>query len=424
VVEPADVGGGDEVETIVERPAALDVHKAQVTACVRVPGERGRREQHVAEFATTVRGLLALRDWLAGHGVQQVVMEATGVYWKAPWAILEDEFECLLVNARHVKQVPGRKTDVSDAAWLCQLAEAGLLKASFVPPKPIRQLRNLTRYRKTQIQERAREVNRLHKALEDAGIKLDCVAADILGKSGRDMLDALVAGTTDPDVLAELARRQMRRKIPALREALEGHFDAHHRLWIGAILRHIDFLDEQIEQLTGMIAEQIRPFDPAVELLCTITGIQRRGAEAIVGEIGVDMACFASARHLASWAGQCPGNDKSAGKRRSGKTRNGSKWLDFALEEAAMAAIRVKGHYLQAQYRRLKPRRGHKRALGAVKHSILTAIWHMLSTGETYRDLGADFFTNRDPERQTRRLVKQLERLGHHVTLTEGAVAA
>jgi transposase len=424
VVEPADVGGGDEVETIVERPAALDVHKAQVTACVRVPGERGRREQHVAEFATTVRGLLALRDWLAGHGVQQVVMEATGVYWKAPWAILEDEFECLLVNARHVKQVPGRKTDVSDAAWLCQLAEAGLLKASFVPPKPIRQLRNLTRYRKTQIQERAREVNRLHKALEDAGIKLDCVAADILGKSGRDMLDALVAGTTDPDVLAELARRQMRRKIPALREALEGHFDAHHRLWIGAILRHIDFLDEQIEQLTGMIAEQIRPFDPAVELLCTITGIQRRGAEAIVGEIGVDMACFASARHLASWAGQCPGNDKSAGKRRSGKTRSGSKWLDFALEEAAMAAIRVKGHYLQAQYRRLKPRRGHKRALGAVKHSILTAIWHMLSTGETYRDLGADFFTNRDPERQTRRLVKQLERLGHHVTLTEGAVAA
>jgi transposase len=412
------------VETIVERPAALDVHKAQVTACVRVPGERGRREQHVAEFPTTVRGLLALRDWLAGHGVQQVVMEATGVYWKAPWAILEDEFECLLVNARHVKQVPGRKTDVSDAAWLCQLAEAGLLKASFVPPKPIRQLRNLTRYRKTQIQERAREVNRLHKALEDAGIKLDCVAADILGKSGRDMLDALVAGTTDPDVLAELARRQMRRKIPALREALEGHFDAHHRLWVGAILRHIDFLDEQIEQLTGMIAEQIRPFDPAVELLCTITGIQRRGAEAIVGEIGVDMACFRSARHLASWAGQCPGNDKSAGKHRSGKTRNGSKWLDFALEEAAMAAIRVKGHYLQAQYRRLKPRRGHKRALGAVKHSILTAIWHMISTGETYRDLGADFFTNRDPERQTRRLVKQLERLGHHVTLTEGAVAA
>jgi transposase len=412
------------VETIVERPAALDVHKAQVTACVRVPGRRGGRDQHVAEFATTVRGLLALRDWLVAHRVGQVVMEATGVYWKAPWAILEDEFECLLVNARHVKQVPGRKTDVSDAAWLCRLAEAGLLKANFVPPKPIRQLRNLTRYRKTQIQERAREANRLHKALQDAGIKLDCVATDILGKSGRDMLDALVAGEADPDVLAELARRQMRKKIPALREALAGHFDAHHRLWVGAILRHIDFRDEQIERLTVMIEQQIRPFAPAVQLVCTMTGFQRRGAECVIGEIGVDMSRFATARHLASWAGRCPGNDQSAGKRRSGKTRNGSKWLDFALEEAAMAAIRVKGHYFAAQYQRLKPRCGHRKALGAVKHSMLCAIWHMLATGETYRDLGGEYFTNRDPERQTRRLVKQLERLGHRVTLTERAAAA
>src|SRR5918995_1430601 len=211
-------------------------------------------------------------------------MEASGVYWKPPWAILEDEFDCMLVNARHVKQVPGRTTDVSDAAWLCQLAEAGVLKANFVPPKPIRQLRNLTRYRKTQIQERAREVNRLHKALEDAGIKLDCVAADILGKSDRDMLDALVGGTTDPDVLAELARKQMRKKIPALRDALAGHFDSHHRLWIGAILRHIDFLDEQIEQLTGMIEEHIRPFAPAVELICTMIGLQHPGAQSINGE--------------------------------------------------------------------------------------------------------------------------------------------
>jgi transposase len=412
------------VELIVERPAALDVHKAQVTACVRVPDEHGRREERIAEFATTVRGLLGLRDWLAAHQVGQVVMEATGVYWKAPWAILEDDFECLLVNARHVKQVPGRKTDVSDAAWLCRLAEAGLLKASFVPPKPIRQLRNLTRYRKTQIQERAREVNRLHKALEDAGIKLDCVAADIMGKSGRDMLDALVAGTTDPDVLADLARRQMRKKIPALREALEGHFDAHHALWIGAILAHVDFLDEQIDRLSDAIEEQLRPFARAVELLCTITGIQHRGAESILAEIGADMSAFASPRHLASWAGQCPGNDQSAGKRRSGKTRNGSKWLDFALEEAAMAAIGVKANYPAAQYRRLKPRRGHKRALGAVKHSLICAIWHILSTGETYRDLGADYFTNRDPARQTKRLVKQLERLRHRVTLTEEAAAA
>jgi transposase len=233
-----------------------------------------------------------------------------------------------------------------------------------------------------------------------------------------------VAGQSDPDVLAELARRQMRKKIPALREALQGHVDEHHRLWIGAILRHIDFLDEQIGQLTGMITEQIRPFDPAVELLCTMIGIQHRGAQCIIAEIGTDMTRFATARHLASWAGRCPGNDKSAGKRRSGKTRDGSKWLDFALEEAAMAAIRVKRHYLQAQYRPLKPRRGHKRARGAVKHTMITAIWHMLSTGETYRDLGGDHYTARNPERQTRRLVAQLERLGHHVTLTDEAAAA
>ena len=245
-----------------------------------------------------------------------------------------------------------------------------------------------------------------------------------MGKSGRDMLDALVAGTTDPEVLAELARGRLRKKIPALREALEGRFDAHHALWVGAILAHVDFLDEQIDRLSDAIEEQIRPFAPAVELLCTMPGIQRRGAESVIGEIGADMTRFASARHLASWAGQCPGNDQSAGKRRSGKTRNGSKWLDYALEEAAMATIRVKAGYLAAQYQRLRPRRGHKRALGAIKHSIICAIWHMLTTGETYRDLGGDYFTNRDPERQTRRLVKQLERLGHHVTLTEGAVAA
>lgn len=411
------------METIVERPAGLDVHKAQVTACVRVPVDGGDREQHVAEFATTVAGLLTLRDWLVAHRVSQVTMEATGVFWKPVWAILEDEFELLLVNARHVKQVPGRKTDVSDAAWLCQLAEAGLLRASFVPPKPIRSLRNLTRYRKTQIQERAREANRLHKALEDTGIKLDCVATDILGKSGRAMLDALVEGTTNPEVLADLARGRLRLKIPALRDALQGRFDRLHAVWIGAILAHLDFLDEQIAGLTETIGEQIAPFEKAVELLCTIPGVQRRTAEVIIAEIGVDMGVFPTAKELASWTGMCPGNDQSAGKRRSGKTRKGSKWLDWALEEAAISATRTKDVYLAAQYQRLRPRRGHKKALGAVKHSIICACWHILSTGELYNDLGGDYFRKRDPERTTKRLVVQLEALGHTVTLQQ-AVAA
>jgi transposase len=409
------------VDTIVRRAAALDVHKAQVTACVRVPARGRERVEEVAEFSTTVAGLLGLRDWLKAHRVSQVAMEATGVYWKPPWAILEDEFDCLLVNARHVKQVPGRKTDVSDAAWLCQLLEAGLLQRSFVPPKPIRALRNLTRYRKTQIQERQREANRLHKLLEDTGIKLDCVASDILGKSGRAMLDALVAGTTDPEVLAELAQGKLRAKIPALREALVGRFDAQHALIVSAILAHLDFLDEQIELLSDGIEEQLRPFAPAVKLLCTIPGVQQRTAETIIAEIGADMSRFPSDRHLASWAGQCPGNDRSAGKHRSGKTRHGSKWLDTALTEAAMAATRTNDVYLAAQYQRLRPRRGHGRALGAVKHSIITGCWHMLTTGELYREAGGDYFTRRDPERATRRLIKQLEALGHHVTLEAAA---
>jgi transposase len=410
------------METVVERPAGLDVHKAQVTACVRVPAAAGGgRDEHIAEFQTTVTGLLTLRDWLGAHRVTQVVMEATGVYWKPVWAVLEDEFELLLVNARHVKQVPGRKTDVSDAAWLCRLAEAGLLRASFVPPKPVRALRNLTRYRKTQIQERAREANRLHKALEDTGIKLDCVASDLLGVSGRRMLEALVSGTTDPSVLADLAKGRLRAKLPALREALEGRFDRLHGVWIGAILKHIDFLDEQIASLTEAIGEQIAPFEAAVELLRSIPGVQRRAAEVIIAEIGVDMSVFPDAKHLASWAGQCPGNDQSAGKRRSGKTRNGSKWLDWALEESALAATRTHDCYLAAQYARLRPRRGHKKALGAVKHSILVICWHMLTTGELYNDLGGDYFRRRDPDRITKRLIAQLEALGHNVTLEKVA---
>ena len=347
------------METIYERVGALDVHKAQVTACVRVPDAEGRREPQLAEFSTTVAGLMALRDWLAAYRVTHVAMEATGVYWQPVWHILEDDFELTLCNARHVKQVPGRKTDLSDAQWLCQLMEAGLLRGSFVPPKPQRQLRTLTRYRKTQIAERQREANRLHKALEDTGIKLDCVASDILGASGRAMFDALVSGTTDPEILADLAS--------------------------------------------------------------SLTGVARRTAEVMVAEIGVDMSVFPTAGHLPSWAGRCPGNDQSAGKRRSGRTRKGSKWLGIALEEAALAATRTKNTYLAAQYQRLRPRIGHGRALGAVKHSMLVAYWHMFTTGETYRELGGNYFQTRDPERITKRLIAKLQELGHAVTLEPAA---
>ena len=404
------------MERIVERPGALDVHKASVTACVRIWEGRKLTEQ-IAEFQTTVAGLLALGDWLSALGVRQVVMEATGVYWKPVWAVLEDSFELMLVNARHVKQCPGRKTDVLDSQWLCQLLEAGLLRASFVPPKPIRTLRNLTRYRKTQINDRQRESSRLHKILEDTGIKLSCVASDILGKSGRDMLDALVTGTTDPVVLADLARGQLRKKIPALQAALVGRFEDEHTLVVGQILAHIDFLDEAIDRLSAEIEERIRPFAAQRDLLMTIPGVKQRAAEVLISEIGVDMSAFPTPKHLASWAKMCPGNDQSAGKRRSGKTGKGNKWLRATLTEATLAATRTKNSYLAAQYQRLRGRRGHSKAVTAVGHSILTAAWHMLQTGELYRDLGGDYFTQRNPDQATKRLVRQLEALGHHVTL-------
>jgi transposase len=389
-----------------------------------VPAAGGGREQHVAEFQTTVAGLLTLRDWLAALGVTQVTLEATGVFWKPVWAILEDDFELLLVNARHVKQVPGRKTDVLDAQWLCQLLEAGLLRASLVPPQPIRTLRNLTRYRKTQIQARQRETLRLHKAIEDTGIKLGCVASDIMGRSGRAMLDALVGGTTDPEVLADLARGQLRAKLPALREALQGRFEPEHQLLIGQMLAHIDFLDEAIDRLSDAIEEQIAPFAAQRDLLMTIPGVKQRTAEVLLAEIGIDMTAFPSAAHLASWAGVCPGNDQSAGKRRSGRTRKGSKWLRATLTESSLAATRKKDTYLCARYQRLRGRRGHSKALTAVSHSILAAAWHMLSTGETYREAGADYYTRQNPDRAARVLIRRLEALGHRVTIERLEVAA
>ncbi len=423
------------MDRVVERAGALDVHKEQVTATVRTPGERGGRREQTREFKTTVRGLLGLHDWLTTHGVTVVAMEATGVYWRPVWHVLEGDFELLLCNAAHVKNVPGRKTDVSDSQWLCKLLEFGLLKASFVPPKAVRELRELTRRRKTLVRDRAREANRLHKTLEDTGIKLDCVASDILGVSGRLMLDALLAGQRDPDALAQLAKASLRTKIPALVEAFEGtRFSAQHALLIGGILRHIDFLDTEITALGDAIEAHFaadracedseRPFELAVQIACSLDGIQQRTAQMLIGEFGTDMTRFPTDAHFASWAAQCPGNDTSAGKSRSGRTRKGPKWLDGALHDAAMGAIRVKDGHFARKYRRIRARSGHKVAIGAVKHAILIALYHMLKNGEMYRlptpNPAAEL---KRRERTTKRLLAQLERLGHTVTL-QGATAA
>jgi transposase len=412
------------VDRFIERCAGLDVHKASVKACVRVPDGHGGRRSETRTFRTTTAGLVLLGDWLASHQVQVVGMESTGVFWKPVYYLLEDDVECWLLNAQHLKNVPGRKTDVADAAWIAQLVEHGLVRPSFVPPRPIRELRELTRYRKALIYERTRETQRLHKVLEDAGIKLGCVASDVLGVSGRAMLEALVGGTTDPEVLAELARGSLRNKLPALREALEGRVARHHRLLVAELLAHLDYLDEAIQRLSGEVAQMVAPFSPLLALLCTIPGVDRRTAEVILAEIGVDMTRFPTAGHLASWAGLCPGNNESAGKHFSGKTRKGSRWLRTTLSQAANAAARSKGTYLAAHYARIKGRRGHKRAIVAVAHSILVIAWHLLTRNQPYTDLGADYFLERQhSEAYKNRLVRQLERMGHRVTLEPAEVA-
>ena len=407
------------MELVYERCCALDVHKRQVTACVHVPDRKGKRTELRAEFQTMTPDLLAMRDWLKGLGVSCVAMEATGVYWKPVYHLLEDDFELLLVNAQHVKNVPGRKTDVADAQWLCQLLEHGLLRASFVPPKPIRELRDLTRYRKSLVWERAREANRLQKLLEDANIKLSDVASDVLGASGRAMLAALCGGNNDPAALAELARGKLRAKLPALETALQGRFSSHHALLLSHLLSHIDYLDHSIDSLSAEIEERLDPFAQQRELLCTIPGVAERTAEVILAELGPDMGRFPSHRHAASWAAICPGNDESAGKRKTGKTRKGDRWLRTALVEAAnSAAGRTKDTYLRAQYLRVKRRQGHKKAIVAVAHSILVAAYYILRDQVPYQELGGDFFIRRqDQERLTQRLVRQLERLGQRVTL-------
>lgn len=409
------------MEPVIERVAGLDVHKATVVATVRTPGANGSRVSRTETFGTMTADLIALRDWLHAHGVTHVALESTGVYWKPIYYVLEDTFQLLLINMLELKHVPGRKTDVKDSEWLAQLLECGLLKASFVPPPAIRELRDITRYQVQQVRDRAREVNRLCKVLEDAGIKLTSVATDVLGVSGRAMVEALVAGTTDPTVLAELARGKLRAKLPALRRALQGRFRRHHGFLVEQILAKIDFLDETLDRITAELDERLVPFAPMLANLDTIPGVNRTTAVSIVAETGGDMTRFPTAGHLCSWAGMCPGHDESAGKRRSGKTRQANRYLRAALIQSALGASHTKGTALQARYHRVRRHRGHKKAVVAVGHQILEIAFYLMRDGGTYDELGADYFDRRHTDRTVRRHVRQLEALGFQVTIEKAA---
>ena len=415
------------MDVIVDRCASLDVHKNSVMAAVRSPDGAGGRAEQLREFKTFTVHLRLLRDWLVAERVTQVAMEATGVYWKPVWHVLAEvgAFELLLVNPQHVKNLPGRKTDACDAAWLAQLLECGLLRGSFVPPEPIARLRDLTRYRTKLVRERAREIQRLQKLLEDAGIKVDSVATDVMGVSARSMVEALIAGERDPRVLADMARTSMRAKIPDLRQALVGRFNEHHALMARMHFDLIDHLSASVDRLDAEVDRLMAPFCEAATRLLTIPGVGKRTAEVIVAEIGTDMTKFPTAAHLASWAGLCPGNHESAGKRRSGKPRKGNASLRTAMCEAAWAAHRTKGTYLGAQYRRFLRRfgtKGEAKAIFAVAHTMIGIVWHVLANDCDYDELGADFFERRrSTEARQQYLIRELERMGLTVTLEPAA---
>jgi transposase len=399
----------------------LDVHKASVTACLRSPGDGPQRRQEVRTFGTTTGELLRLTDWLTAAGCTHVAMESTGIYWRPVYNLLEGRFELSVVNAQHVKMVPGRKTDVRDSAWLAQLLELGLLRRSFVPPAAQRELRDVVRYRKRLIEERAREANRVLKVLETANIKLGSVVTNVLGVSARAMLKALIAAAGAPAELAELSQRSLRRKRPALAEALTGRVTAHHRFMLEHLLRHIEFLDDTIAAYDRRVETLTAADADALARLDTIPGIARRTAEVIVAELGCDMTRFPTAGHAASWAGLCPGNHESAGKRLSGRTRFANRSLRQALVESARGAVRRRDSYLAAQYRRLVKRRGDKKAIVAVAHSILVIAYHVLRDGVSYRELGGDYFDHLNADRLARYHTRRLAALGYAVTLTKCA---
>jgi transposase len=440
------------MERVYQRCCGIDIHKKMLVACLILVTADGQRHKEIRTFRTVTQDLLQLLDWLQANHCTHVAMEATGVYWKPVFNLLEGHFQLLVVNAQHIKAVPGRKTDVRDAEWIADLLQHGLLKASFIPPAAQRDLRELTRYRTTLVEERARIVNRLQKTLEDSNLKLGDVVTDILGKSARAILDALLAGQTDPGTLADLARGRLKAKRAELEQALVGTLKPHHRFLLKEHLAHIDSLDEAIVRVGAEIAVLMRPLEQAeqsetptddadavpqtqqqeqtltwaqaIVLLCSIPGISQRAAEGILAEIGIAMNRFPSAKHLASWTGMSPGNRESAGKRLSGKTNKGSPWLRKLLVEAAHAAAHSKNTYLAAQYRRIAARRGAKKAMIAVGHTILVMSFHILTTQKGYEDLGGNYFDEHDRQATEQRLVRRLQKLGYEVELKVAAPAA
>ncbi len=411
------------MKRIRDRVAGLDVHRDTVVACCRVVDPDGEVEVTKQSFATTRKGLGELAVFLSGAAVETVAMEATGVYWKSPYYALEGMFDELwLCNAQHVKNVPGRKSDLSDAEWLADIAAHGMVRPSFVPPPVIRELREVTRYRKTQVDARAREIQRLEKVLQDAGIKLTSVASTVWSVSSREIIEALIAGTRDPSVLAQMSKGRMRAKIDRLEEALSGHFGAHHAIVCRQIIDQIDVLDRSIATLTEEVTTRLVPFEPAIAIVTSIPGISRKTAEVIVAETGADMSRFPTAGQLCAWAGVAPASYESAGKRRPAGTRHGSLWLRRALVEAARAGARTKGSYYSTQYARIARRRGANKAAVAVANSMLFTIWHLLSTGAFYDDPGADYFERRhDPAVEAKRLARRIEALGFNVTIANTA---
>ncbi len=409
------------MDVLHPRCAGLDVHKDTVVACARIATDSGV-EQDIATFGTTTSALLALSDWLQQHEVTHVAMEATGTYWKPVWHVLEPSFELVLANAMHVRNVPGRKTDVNDATWIADLLAHGLIRGSFVPPTPVQQLRALTRTRKQLVREKAAHVQRIEKVLQSANLKITSALSDIMGQSGRAVLRAIIAGEADPErLLVAMGKRRLKASRTELLEALRGCVTAHHRFLLKLHLEQVDSLERAIANVEAEVGQSLRPFRAAAELLTTIPGVSDVAASVIVAEIGTDMSRFPTVGHLISWAGLCPKNDESAGTRRSTRIRKGAPWLKTALVQSAWAAARSNQTYLHAQFLRLKTRRGARKAIIAVAASILTAAYFMLRNGTTYQDLGADYFDRRDRRRVAARLVRRLKTLGYEVDLRDAA---